>query len=85
MAYGSGTLLATSATAVSQKTSGLKELAKELWNSYWAHRAQRASSHILHSLDDRTLADIGIERSEIESVIRDTSRQRLRTYDPKWE
>jgi uncharacterized protein YjiS (DUF1127 family) len=85
MAYGSGTLSATSASAVPQRASGLKESAKALWNSYWAFRAQRATSHILHSLDDRTLADIGIERSEIESVIRDTSRQRLRTYDPKWE
>ena len=36
------------------------------WEAYWARRAQRASVHLLSSLDDRTLQDIGVNRSEIE-------------------
>jgi uncharacterized protein YjiS (DUF1127 family) len=58
---------------------------RELWRAYWAHRARRASILLLSSLDDRTLADIGLARSEIESVVREKSRQRLRHYAPDWE
>jgi uncharacterized protein YjiS (DUF1127 family) len=38
------------------------------WSAYWTHRAERATVQMLQSLDDRTLKDIGIDRSEIESV-----------------
>lgn len=39
------------------------------WRKYWRRRAERATLFILHSLDDRTLKDIGMDRSEIESVV----------------
>jgi uncharacterized protein YjiS (DUF1127 family) len=39
------------------------------WRNYWRRRAARATLVILHSLDDRTLKDIGMDRSEIESVV----------------
>jgi uncharacterized protein YjiS (DUF1127 family) len=58
---------------------------RELWRAYWAHRARRASIVLLSSLDDRTLADIGLARSEIEAVAREKSRQRLRHYAPDWQ
>jgi uncharacterized protein YjiS (DUF1127 family) len=58
---------------------------RELWRAYWAHRARRASIVLLSSLDDRTLADIGLARSEIGSVVLEKSRQRLRHYAPDWE
>jgi uncharacterized protein YjiS (DUF1127 family) len=57
----------------------------DLWRAYWVHRAQRASIVLLSSLDDRTLADIGLTRSEIEPVVRHKSRQRLRHYAPDWQ
>ena len=50
------------------------------WETYWARRAQRASVHLLSSLDDRTLQDIGVNRSEIESVVYAKSGERLRQY-----
>ena len=44
-------------------------LAQRAWRTYWAHKAQQTTVLILRSLDDRTLKDIGMDRSEIESVV----------------
>ena len=41
-------------------------LAQRAWRTYWAHKAQQTTVLILRSLDDRTLKDIGMDRSEIE-------------------
>jgi uncharacterized protein YjiS (DUF1127 family) len=56
-----------------------------LWRAYWARRARRASILLLGSLDDRALADIGLARSEIESVVSDRSGQRMRSCEPDWQ
>ncbi len=40
-----------------------------LWRAYWEDRVRRATAVILHKLDDRTLADIGVDRDEIDSLI----------------
>ena len=45
------------------------DMAQRAWASYWAYRAQLAAVAMLHSLDDRALKDIGLDRSEIESVV----------------
>ena len=46
------------------------------WTAYWIHRAERATVQMLHSLDDRTLKDIGLDRSEIESVAHNPGHER---------
>jgi uncharacterized protein YjiS (DUF1127 family) len=42
---------------------------QKAWRGYWRRRADRATRAILLSLDDRTLKDIGLDRSEVESVV----------------
>jgi uncharacterized protein YjiS (DUF1127 family) len=44
-------------------------MTRRAWTGYWTRRAEHATVAILHSLNDRTLKDIGLDRSEIESVV----------------
>jgi uncharacterized protein YjiS (DUF1127 family) len=53
------------------------------WRCYWDYQARRATMMLLHSLDDRTLSDIGFQRSEIHSVVFG-SPDRVRPYHPDW-
>ena len=53
---------------------------RRAWTTYWTHRAARATAGILHTLDDRALKDIGLDRSEIESVVYNASRGERRIY-----
>ena len=45
------------------------DLTRQAWSGYWTRRAERATVALLQSLNDRTLKDIGLDRSEIESVV----------------
>jgi uncharacterized protein YjiS (DUF1127 family) len=62
-------------------SSGPGHSLRRWWEAYWARRAQRAGVHLLSSLDDRTLRDIGVNRSEIESIVYARSGERLRRYE----
>jgi uncharacterized protein YjiS (DUF1127 family) len=46
-----------------------------------AHWQRRLTRNILEGLDDATLQDLGIDRSEITSLIYDTSGDRIRRYE----
>jgi uncharacterized protein YjiS (DUF1127 family) len=48
-----------------------------LLRAYWDHQVRRAAV-ILDALDDRTLADIGIHRTEIGALASHGSGERLR-------
>jgi uncharacterized protein YjiS (DUF1127 family) len=54
------------------------EMARHVWTRYWTRRAEHATVGILYGLDDRTLKDIGLDRSEIESVAHDARRAERR-------
>jgi len=54
----------------------VSDAVKRAWIGYWTHRARRATVFVLHTLDDRTLKDIGMDRSEIESVVYSQPRGR---------
>jgi uncharacterized protein YjiS (DUF1127 family) len=53
-----------------------------VWRNYWRRRVDRAAIFMLQSLDNRMLKDIGIDRSEIASVVRDVGdgRRGRRTW-----
>ena len=56
-------------TAPSFLFSRLSDVVRRAWAGYWTRRAKRATVLVLRSLDSRTLKDIGLHRSEIESVV----------------
>jgi uncharacterized protein YjiS (DUF1127 family) len=54
------------------------------WRAYWDWRAREATVLILKSLDRRTLHDIGITQSEIESCVHASRSDLRRLYDVNW-
>jgi uncharacterized protein YjiS (DUF1127 family) len=67
--------------AVAHATAhGLAHSLKGLWQAYWMRKAQRTTVFVLSGLDDRTLQDIGIDRSEIESLVYARDAERTRRY-----
>jgi uncharacterized protein YjiS (DUF1127 family) len=58
-------------------------LVRRAWRAYWQRRARQATVLLLSSLDCRTLHDIGISQSEIESLVRG-GNDRCRCYDASW-
>jgi uncharacterized protein YjiS (DUF1127 family) len=83
MTSGTQTLWRGSRAGVFSSVPG--NLLHRWWKAYWAARAQRASVRLLSSLNDRTLQDIGVDRSEIESIVYAKSRERVRRYQPSCE
>lgn len=47
------------------------------WHRLMRRRRLKATVYTLQGLDDRTLSDIGIGRSEIESLVLDGSHERM--------
>jgi uncharacterized protein YjiS (DUF1127 family) len=75
----------TITAAQTSASSGIPPPAKMLgqqlataWSQYMTWRARRATKLLLKSLDDRTLADIGVVRTGIDTVVRDLEQQRVR-------
>jgi uncharacterized protein YjiS (DUF1127 family) len=58
-------------------------LVRRAWRAYWDWRARKVTILLLRSLDRRTLHDIGIEPSEIESLVCG-GNDRCRRYDASW-
>ena len=61
----------------SQPAHGLAQNLWSWWEAYWTRRAKLATVALLRGLDDRVLHDIGIDRSEIESVVYGKGADRL--------
>jgi uncharacterized protein YjiS (DUF1127 family) len=58
-------------------------LIRRAWRAYWDWRARKVTILLLSSLDRRTLHDIGVEPSEIESLVCG-GNDRCRRYDATW-
>lgn len=67
------------AAAAHTQASTLRKLGvavAKAWDGYWEYRANRAAVLMLQSMDAQALHDIGVSRSEIESVVYGRSRTR---------
>jgi uncharacterized protein YjiS (DUF1127 family) len=65
--------------SVSRKVA---DVTRHAWSRYWTRRAERAAVAVLHTLDDRALKDIGLDRSEIESMVRAQAAERRVCWAP---
>jgi uncharacterized protein YjiS (DUF1127 family) len=54
------------------------------WSAWQRRREQKRTVHILSTLDGRTLKDIGVDPSEIESVVYGNPSERVRPYGKDW-
>jgi uncharacterized protein YjiS (DUF1127 family) len=61
--------------------TGIGSLLARGWRAYWDWRVRRTTILILRSLDRRALHDIGIDPSEIESLVHDAGRDHRQRYD----
>jgi uncharacterized protein YjiS (DUF1127 family) len=77
-------ILSAADQAPSTLAARLARTVRRSWQAYWHWRAKQATVQILGSLDARTLRDIGINPSEIESFVFGKGCQRVRLYDELW-
>ena len=76
--YGLWTV-ARGAAALTRAVAGaVVTTAGKWWRAYALWLERKAAARELHALDDRTLKDIGVSRSEIEWVVRGPHATRLR-------
>jgi uncharacterized protein YjiS (DUF1127 family) len=68
------------ADSLLQKAAGFL---KRGWDAYWTRRAKRATVLMLGALDDRSLHDIGLDRSEIQSVVYGAPQDRLQRFESR--
>ena len=86
MAYSTHTMPAATSMPARPRAAaqGVGRLLKSWWEAYWMRRAQRVTVAMLRSLDDRRLHDVGIDRSEIESVVYGRPGDRRQRYEATW-
>ena len=68
----------------SRPAARIAGILKAAWHAYRDWRARKATLEILRHLDGRTLRDIGVYPSEIESLINSKCGERKRWYDANW-
>ena len=51
-----------------------------IWSRFLGWQMRRATRLLLMSLDDRTLADIGVRRDEIDTVLREIEQRKAHWY-----
>ncbi|HJQ59251.1 MAG TPA: DUF1127 domain-containing protein [Vineibacter sp.] len=57
--------------AFTRSLMSLRRSLASMWMTYLDWRARRGTRKLLHALDDRTLRDIGLRRSHIDTVATD--------------
>jgi len=86
IAYGVARTLGTALRELGSLLSALAKHAVEAgrhwWNVWKLRRQRRAAIRELQALDDHMLRDMGLGRSEIESVVGDVERLMMREFAP---
>ena len=86
MTCSASTIPAGSAPARSRPDArGVANMLRQRWTAYWVGRARRTTVLMLQALDDHTLRDIGLGRSEIESAVYGQDGERRLHYRTDWE
>lgn len=67
-------------TLTSSLTGSLLAVVGRIATDLVRYRSFRKAEHELHALDDRMLKDIGIDRSEITSVLSSAAQQRRKYW-----
>lgn len=75
----------TTAPNLVRLSSMLKSALLQTWHAYKVHRSRQLAKAHLIALDERLLKDIGIDRSEIHSMLMDRARERRRGICPQLE
>lgn len=65
-------------------TAQARRIVRGWWRAYWDRRARQLTVQMLNALDRRTLLDIGVHPSEIESSVYAPTADRRRRYDCAW-
>ena len=65
-------------TGIGYLTERIADALCTVWTAHLRKRRHSRTIARLHDLSDRSLADIGIDRSEIEAVVRSGGRDRSR-------
>ncbi len=81
---GSGSATVTPASRFSLLAQDLAARARGLWEAYWDYQARRATVLTLEALDDRTLKDIGLSRSQIWPAALGKGGEHPRPYHRHW-
>lgn len=76
--YGLYTAAGSAAALIRALAGAVIAAGGKWWRAYALWRERKAAARELHALDDRTLKDIGVSRSEIEWVVRGPHATRLR-------
>jgi uncharacterized protein YjiS (DUF1127 family) len=76
--------VATGGRGLAALAAGAGDWIAGAWRRYWQRRARRATVELLSALDDRTLHDIGVSRSEISSLVYGRPGERTRCYEEAW-
>jgi len=71
---------ATEAQNTTASVSSAARLLRKCWEAFKERRERARVRAILYGMQDRELKDLGFTRSEIESVMVDSSGERVRAY-----
>ncbi len=74
-----------SASTINSSSASLglrfRQVLRRAWFGYWRWWIQRVTIRRLQELDDHLLKDIGVDRSEIDSIAHTKGIERMRRYN----